>query len=84
MGLGWQELLIILIVVVVLFGGTKLAGLGKASGQAIREFKEETKGLNEKKTESIVQDAPRVDSPSIDSVPSAPEVVEGTVVEEEK
>mgnify|MGYP001619132586 CR=1 FL=1 len=78
MGFGWQELLIILIVVVVLFGGSKLAGLGKASGQAIREFKEETKGLNDQKTESIVQDAPRADSPSL------PEPVEGTVVEEEK
>ena len=40
-GLGPWELVIILVVVLVLFGGTKLAGLGKASGQAIREFKEE-------------------------------------------
>ena len=40
-GLGWQELLIILVIVVVIFGGTKLAGLGKASGRAIREFKDE-------------------------------------------
>ena len=45
MGLGWQELLIILVIAVLLFGGTKLAGLGKASGRALREFKEETKGL---------------------------------------
>lgn len=44
---GW-EWLIILAIALLLFGGTKLAGLGKASGRAIREFKEETKGLKDK------------------------------------
>ena len=44
-GLGWQELLIILAVALLLFGGSRLAGLGKASGRAIREFKEETRDL---------------------------------------
>lgn len=47
--LGWQELLIILIIAVLLFGGTRLAGVGKASGRAIREFKEETSGLKDEK-----------------------------------
>ena len=42
--LGWQELLIILVIVVIIFGGAKIAGIGKASGRAIREFKEELKG----------------------------------------
>jgi sec-independent protein translocase protein TatA len=42
--LGWQELLIILVIVVIIFGGAKIAGVGKASGRAIREFKEELKG----------------------------------------
>ncbi|GAA1396276.1 twin-arginine translocase TatA/TatE family subunit [Luteococcus peritonei] len=46
-GLGWQELLIVLVIAVLLFGGTRLAGVGKASGRAIREFKEETAGLKE-------------------------------------
>ena len=45
MGLGWQELLIILAVALLLFGGSRLAGIGKASGRAIREFKEETRDL---------------------------------------
>lgn len=45
---GW-EWLIILLIALLLFGGTKLAGLGKASGRAIREFKEETKGLHDGK-----------------------------------
>lgn len=45
LGLGVPELLIILAVVLLLFGGSRLAGIGKSSGRAIREFKEETRGL---------------------------------------
>ena len=45
--LGPTELIIILVIVLVLFGGTRLAGLGKSSGRAIREFKEETRAINE-------------------------------------
>jgi sec-independent protein translocase protein TatA len=37
-----MEWVVIAIVVLVLFGGTKLASLGKNAGKAIREFKEET------------------------------------------
>ena len=39
------EWLVLLVVVVLLFGGSRLAGLGKGTGRAIREFKEETQGL---------------------------------------
>ena len=46
LGLGVPEMLIILAVVLLLFGGARLAGLGKSTGRALREFKEETKGLN--------------------------------------
>ena len=45
-GLGPQELIIILVIIVILFGGAKLAGVGKASGRAIREFKEELSGTS--------------------------------------
>ncbi len=48
--LGPTELLIILAIVLLLFGGARLAGLGKSTGRAIREFKEETKGLDGAKT----------------------------------
>lgn len=33
---------IILVIVLVLFGGSKLAGLGKSMGEGIREFKKAT------------------------------------------
>jgi sec-independent protein translocase protein TatA len=38
-GLGTQELILILIIVVVLFGATKLPQIGSGVGQAIRNFK---------------------------------------------
>ena len=43
MRLGMGELLVILLIAVLLFGGKKLSGMGKALGQSIREFKEEVK-----------------------------------------
>ena len=51
-GLGVPELLIILAVVLLLFGGSRLAGLGKSTGRALKEFKEETKGLKAEDTEN--------------------------------
>jgi len=46
-GLGTPELIIIAVAILVVFGGTKLAGLGKASGRALREFKEELTGQSD-------------------------------------
>ena len=39
MGLGWQELTIILLIVVVIFGVGKLPELGSGLGKGIRDFK---------------------------------------------
>ena len=44
-GLGTTELVLILAVVVLLFGATKLPDLARGSGRALRIFKAETKGL---------------------------------------
>ena len=41
-GLGWQELVIILVIALIIFGPKKLPELGKSLGQAIRGFKEGT------------------------------------------
>ena len=39
-GLGGWEWIIILVIVIILFGGSRLAGVGSALGQSIREFRE--------------------------------------------
>ena len=43
MRLGVWEIALIMVLVLVLFGGGKLAGVGKALGKSIREFKSEMK-----------------------------------------
>ncbi|HRA03960.1 MAG TPA: twin-arginine translocase TatA/TatE family subunit [Arachnia sp.] len=48
---GW-EWIIILAVALLLFGGSRLAGLGKGVGRSIREFKEEVKTVEPPKTPS--------------------------------
>lgn len=42
LGLGMQELIIILVIVLVLFGASRLPEIGKGIGQAIRNFKKAT------------------------------------------
>ena len=41
MRLGTMEILLIVVLALVVFGGSKIAGVGKALGQSIREFKKE-------------------------------------------
>lgn len=38
-GLGWAELLVILLIVIAIFGASRIAGIGSALGGSIREFK---------------------------------------------
>ena len=43
MRIGTTEILLIVVLALVLFGGNKLSGVGKALGKSIREFREEVK-----------------------------------------
>ncbi|MDE5736232.1 MAG: twin-arginine translocase TatA/TatE family subunit [Bacteroidales bacterium] len=53
MGLGGQEILIIAIIVLLLFGGRKIPELMKGLGKGIKSFKE---GMNGTETESDKQE----------------------------
>jgi sec-independent protein translocase protein TatA len=48
--LGMQELLIVLGIMLLLFGGTRLPQLAKGLGASIREFKRGAAGLDEAAT----------------------------------
>lgn len=39
--LGWQELLIVLVILALVFGASRVADLGGALGKGIREFRSE-------------------------------------------
>ncbi len=45
--LGLPELVIIFLIIMVIFGASRLSGLGKGLGQAIRGFKDEMKPKDE-------------------------------------
>jgi sec-independent protein translocase protein TatA len=46
-GLGAPELIVILIILLVLFGGSKLPSLAKGLGQSVKEFKKASKEMEE-------------------------------------
>lgn len=49
-GFGATELIIILVIVLLLFGVGRIAGVGKELGTGIREFRKGLTGDDEKKT----------------------------------
>jgi sec-independent protein translocase protein TatA len=55
--LGTPELIIILVIVVLVFGASKLPELARGSGRALRIFKAETKGLGDDDAETDVKTA---------------------------
>jgi sec-independent protein translocase protein TatA len=57
-GLGAPELLIILAVVVIIFGGAKLADLGGSMGKGIKEFKKNLKEEDEEPPEQPARSEP--------------------------
>ena len=57
MRLGILEILVILVIALVVFGGGKLGGVGKALGQSIREFKKEVGADKEEKADEEKKDA---------------------------
>jgi sec-independent protein translocase protein TatA len=69
--LGPTELIIILVIVLLLFGGSRLAGLGKSTGRALKEFKEETKGLRDKDDATTPAEPPAA-TPALGPNPGAP------------
>ncbi|MBP1636153.1 MAG: mttA/Hcf106 family [Acidobacteria bacterium] len=56
MRVGMPELVIILVIVLLLFGTSRLAGLGKGLGQAIRGFKREVGPRDDHDEETEVRD----------------------------
>ena len=57
MRLGTMDILLILVLALVIFGGGKIAGVGKALGQSIREFKNEVKSDDKAEEKAEKKDA---------------------------
>ncbi len=60
MKLGWPEILLILVVVIIIFGVGKLPEVGGAIGKGIRNFKKSASGEDEQK--QTTSEAKKVDA----------------------
>jgi Tat protein translocase TatB subunit len=55
-GIGWQELLIIAVVALLIVGPKKLPDLAKSLGKGFREFKKATEGVSEDLKEALKEE----------------------------
>lgn len=63
--IGWPELILILAIVLLLFGATRIKGLAKAVGESVTEFKKATsekssKTSKEEEEEAIIEAAKKM------------------------
>jgi sec-independent protein translocase protein TatA len=68
-GMGPMELLIILAIVTLLFGASRLPQLGKALGETVRNFKKGTDALNE--IEPPAEKAPPIEAHEVGQLEEA-------------
>lgn len=61
MGLGPTELIVILVILLVLFGGSKLPQLAKGLGQSIKEFKKSSKEDDQEAKPASAPEAKKVE-----------------------
>lgn len=60
--LRWQELLIIVLIVVLLFGAKRLPDAARGIGRSLRIFKAETKGLGDDHKPSALEATPETEA----------------------
>ena len=68
MDIGWPEILIIAVVILVLFGSKKLPDAARSLGKSMRILKTEVKGLHEDEPAAA---APQASLPPADATPAA-------------
>jgi len=75
MGISWQELVVVLLIVLVLFGPKRLPEIGSSLGRGIRGFKDSVNGRDQ--LESAVSVAARQqDDVPVAGTPATPAPVE--------
>ncbi|MBM4282387.1 MAG: twin-arginine translocase TatA/TatE family subunit [Deltaproteobacteria bacterium] len=70
-GLGMPELMVILVVLLLLFGGSRLPGIAAGLGGAVHSFKKALKGGDDDRSLSSGHGADRVPSSTSDTTKSA-------------
>ncbi len=77
MGIGFPELMVILIIIMIIFGAGKLPEIGNAFGRSIKNFKTSMKEAEEGSGDPVAQveggDAPSDDQPQTGDAPASTE-----------
>ena len=76
---GW-EWVILIVLALLIFGGTRLAGAGKNAGRAIREFRDETRQIKADEEKAKASGATAAPAVGDDRV-REPEVLDAEVVD---
>ena len=77
-GIGWQELLIVLVIVLVVFGASRLPAMGEGLGKGIRNLK---RALKSDDDIEVTSSDKRMESTSSAKKVADEEVAEAEVVE---
>jgi sec-independent protein translocase protein TatA len=73
-GVGFPELIILLLVLLLVFGAKRLPEMGRSLGKGMREFKDGVSGMEASATDS--QPPPPAQLPSTTGSPSASQIAE--------
>src|SRR5215470_1500074 len=73
-GVGFPELIILLVVLLLVFGAKRLPEMGRSLGKGMREFKDGVSGMEEAATDP--QPAPPAQIPSTTGSPSASQIAQ--------
>jgi len=76
MGIGFPELMIILVIIMIIFGAGKLPEIGSAFGNSIKNFKKSMKEAEE------IQEATNLESTETSEGSDSPEPSEGETTKE--
>jgi Tat protein translocase TatB subunit len=68
-GIGWQELIIIAVVALIIVGPKKLPDLAKTLGKGIRDFKNAAEGVTEDLKDTLKEDEKPAEGNSLENTP---------------
>ena len=76
-GIGWQELIIIAVVALIIVGPKKLPDLAKTLGKGIRDFKNAAEGVTEDLKDTLKEDEKPAEGNSLENTPLMKKVEDG-------
>lgn len=71
-GIGFQEMLLILVVVLIFFGPKRLPDLAKSLGKGLAEFKKASEEVKKSIDEAMKEEAPKEEAPKEETTPRPP------------